>query len=368
MRRVLRNTPLVLGSLVLAGCASTTTLEPRRLPFHIAVVPMEAPVVGRVSPGELPGEATGMPFELGNVELTEAISQALEQYCFSTVTLLEDADLAGTVDAFERQRKITERGQAADADLIIELGLRYDAEIYRENSGTFWLNYPLFFFLSPSNWFVGDNRYFVDVELTTTIYDLNVMEAGDLSLGDPAARVVSASSRYSGTELDFVDRADGIGDYALSIILPSGFLSRESANTSEEIHAAAVTELSTQVAQSIQSRRDDLVRAAWIAPVFVDPDEVTLARDGGDVIVSGNVRLRHDSLARRVHALYLDAGAERVTVFPLADPQLRTPEYDVSPFEARVPIGEGRERVRVECEAGARDRFVRSYTFEIPEE
>ena len=34
-----------------------------------------------VSPGELPGEATEMGLELGSVELTKAISQALEQYC-----------------------------------------------------------------------------------------------------------------------------------------------------------------------------------------------------------------------------------------------------------------------------------------------
>jgi len=49
---------------------------------------------------------------------------------------------------------------------VLEFGLRYEPELYRESSDSFWLNFPLFLFAGPSNWFISDNIYHADVELT----------------------------------------------------------------------------------------------------------------------------------------------------------------------------------------------------------
>jgi len=357
----------VIVSSLLCGCASTKPLEPRTLPYHVAIIPMENPTIGEVSPDELPGKPTDLSLNLTCHEITEAVSRALEEYCFSRVTVLEHEDLDANTDAFERQRLILERARAAGADLIIELGLRYDSEVYREKSSTFWLNYPLFLLLGPSNWFLGDNGYYADVELTTSVYDLNVIEAGAFSIGDAAARVVGVSSRYSGTELDFFDRSDGVEDYALGILIPSGFLARESDSTAQEVQATIIEQLRAQVVQGIQSRRGELVLGEWIAPVYVDPDDVRILREGDELVVTGSVRVRRGGLVERVRALHLNAGAEGVTVQPTASPTDGGDGYDVQSFEVRVPAAAKASELRMEVEAGSRDGFVRSYTFRVPE-
>lgn len=358
-----------LGLLaLLASCASKRPLEPRTLPYHVVIVPMETPLVGAVSPGEFEGDATEMRLHLDEEELTAAVSEALEQYCFADVTVIRASDLEADSDVFGRQREVLDRAHALQADLIVELGLRYDAEIYRKKASTFWLNYPLFLFAGPSNWFIGDNVYYADVDLTTSVYDMNVIDAGGFELGDPGSRVMSASSRYTGADLDFVERSDGVGDYALGILIPSGFLSRESNSTEEAIHEAIIEELRVQVVQGVQSRRGDLVSAEWIAPVYIDPDEVSLVRDGEDLVVDGRVRVRRDSLIDRVQAVQLTLGEQVVVLRPVASAEWSTHQQLVVPFSARLPVSEGVESLRVVCAAGSRDRYIRSYTFDLPAE
>jgi len=43
-----RPSSLLTVLAILAGCSSTKSLEPRTLPYHVAIVPMEAPLVGAV--------------------------------------------------------------------------------------------------------------------------------------------------------------------------------------------------------------------------------------------------------------------------------------------------------------------------------
>jgi hypothetical protein len=360
-----RSIALALLPLCALGCASTETLEKRPLPFHVVVVPMADPVVGDITPGELPGEQTELTLAMNKDALTSAVGSALQEYCFSRVTVLDADELDATADAFERHRLIIANARAVNADLIVELGLRYDQQIHRDTSSTFWLNYPLFLFLGPSNWFMNDNGYFADVELTASIYDLNVIEAGAFDIGDAAARVVTSSSRYSGTELSFVKRADGAGDYLLGIVWPSGHLAHESPDIVEDVQKSIVEQLRAQAVQGIQSRRGDLVQADWIAPMFVDPGEVSLRREGDVVVVSGNVRLRKGGLVGRVQAVTLSAGPERVRVTPTSSDAESTDAIEVATFEGRIHAPEP-GYLRLECEAGARDRFFRTYTYSIP--
>lgn len=356
----------LLLAIAAVGCASNAPLEVRALPYHIAIAPMVEPTVGTVRDGELPGDLTGLRLEISTEDVTRAMSEALAKYCFAEVTVLDLGGGAGTLDAFERERLILEKARESEADLIVELVLRYDPEIYRKKASTFWLNYPLFLFAGPSNWFVRDNGYYADVELLTDVYDRNALEAGNFALGDLAARVVSASSRFTGSELDFRDRSDGVGDYVVGIFIPSGFLSRESESARAEVHAAIFAELESQLVQGIQSRRDDLLRAPWIAPVFVEPDEVRIERLGDVLVVRGSVRLNRDGLVDRVQAVHLNAGGKSVTVAPSFAESIDG--SDVMSFEANVPVSDSARSLHMRCEAGSRDRFVRSYTFEIPGE
>lgn len=369
MRRSTHMARATLALLALAfasGCASQQPLEPRTLPYHVVVVPMAEPLVGTVSQGEFEGEATELVLNIRPEELTESVSDALREYCFADVTVLRAEDFADATDSYQLEAMVLERARELNADLVVELDLRYDAEVYRVKAGTYWLNYPLFLFAGPSNWFIGDNIYYADVDLTTSIYDLNVIEAGGFPLGDPSSRVMSASSRYTGKDLDFIDRSDGAGDYALGILIPSGFLSRESESTQQAVHDAIIGELRKQVVQGIQSRRDDLVHAEWIAPVYIEPEDVAIRREGDELVVEGAVHLVRNGLLDRVHVLRLEAGGEVVTVYPDPTTAQMTDEKSRVPFAVRVPVSHDRNDVRIECEAGARDCFVRSYTFSLP--
>lgn len=366
---MLRTESLVtlLLAVLAASCTAARPLEEQRLPFRIALVPLADPVVGTTSAGELPGEPTELRLELGPEELTEAVREALESYCFGEVEVLDLGDATAVLDGFERERRILDGSRAASVDLVVELTLRYDPEVYRKNASTFWLNYPLFLFAGPSNWFVRDNGYYADVELLTEVYDCNSLEAGGFGLGDPAARVVSASSRFNGTELDFRDRSDGVGDYLMGVVVPSGFLSRESASTEEAVRRAVIEELGYQVVRGLQSRSDDLVRAPWIAPVYLDPDEVEVTRNGSEVRVRGLVRLDAETAAAEVRGVRLDAGAGAVRVSPEDAFADAGDSGRVLAFDAVLQAAPDATSVRVVCEAGARDRYFRSYTFPLPD-
>jgi hypothetical protein len=122
-----------------------------------------------------------------------------------------------------------------------------------------------------------------------------------------------------------------------------------------------------QIVQSLQSRRDDLVRMERIAPIYVVPETLRIDRLSDHLRVHGSIILRRNNLVSRVRAIHLEAGAERVTLHPLESDAGSTGSTDY-PFDVSVPLGEDALYLRLECEAGTRDKFIRSYTFRIPSE
>lgn len=355
---------LIWLAALAAGCRSTPPPEVRRLPVHVAILPVAEPTIGQVTQGELPGEDTDIRLDLDRERIGREVAGALEEYCFARATLLEEG-AHPFVDAFEREAALLDLARAQGADWILELALRYDRELYRENTGTFWLNYPLFLFAGPTNWFLPDNRYSADVELRATIYDLHAIGAAGGGLGDPVTEVVSVTSRYAGEELNFVERSTGFLDYAKGIVIPSGHLARESEDVEAEIVDDIVASLPLQLVQSLQSRHGDLVRSERIAPVFVEPADVRVTHRADDLHVQGRVLLRDDGLAQSIRAVHLDAGAGRVTVEPRPLAGEGPPGCAAFGFEAPVAAADGARYLRLECEAGSRDRYVRSYTFRI---
>jgi hypothetical protein len=365
---VIARASLVLAACILGtSCKSTVELEVRRLPVHVAIIPIAEPTIGHVTPGEFAAHETDLRLDLDCDGITRDIATALNKYCFERTTLLEldSAESGGAVDAFERERALLGMARERGADWILELALRYDVEVYRANTSTFWLNYPLFLFAGPSNWFIQDNAYFADVELTATIYDMQAIVALAASLGDPLVEVISISSRFGGNELDFIERSGGLLDYAKGILIPSGFLARESESAARAVHTDIVDALRAQIVRGLQSRRDDLVRMERVAPIFVEPSETRIERDGDALQVRGRVLLRDDGPARGVRAVHVEVGDERVSAEPSQDPGEGPAGYLAYPFHVLVPEAGDAGLLRLEVEAGSRDKFVRSYTFRI---
>lgn len=352
---------LLLLLPLFAACRSSQQLQPEVLPFHVAVVPPRAAVVGTSQEEELPGELTEMQLELASEEVVQAISEELGRTCFARISYLGHADDASVNDSEYLQRALE-----AEADLIVEFDLRYDAQLFRDPTSTSWLNYPLFLTVGPTHWFVADQTYFADVELGATFYDVQALDPAARSLADPSARVLATSARFTDTELDFTERADSSTHYLLGCVLPSAHLARATPRTERAIHAAVVEGLRDGLVQAVQSRRTELVRAGEVAPMFIEPEELVVRREGDEVLVQGSVHLSEASLAGGVRELVLEAGAEAVAIEPGAGEAIAHAGHRSHPFEARVPLGEGSEQLRVEVLAGGRDRYVRSYTFELP--
>jgi len=349
-----------------ASCASSNELEPDPLSYHLAVLPIETATIGRVTPGEHPGGETELVLELAGEEVHVAVAEALEEYCFTEVTLLTaDGPTEAMVSATSREQQIVRRAREAQADLVLELSLRYEPSVYRDTNSSFWLNFPLFLFAGPTNWFISDNTYYADVELTSSLYDARSLEAG-LSLDDPAARILTVSSKFSGVALDFIDRADGATDYALGIIIPSGFLARENDEALLELKEEILTALCDQTVQGLQSRRNDLVRAEYVAPFYIEPAEVSLTRlSESQLSVSGLAQLQQDGHVDRLTAVRMSAGKDEVSAH-LGEDQAGAVGHDAISFEAVVDLADGEDHVRIVVSGGGRDYYERSYTFAVP--
>lgn len=87
---------------------------------------------------------------------------------------------------------------------------------------------------------------------------------------------------------------------------------------------------------------------------------------GDKLQVDGVVRLLSESLADRVQALHLRLGDERIVLWPTVDELASNDRHRVAPFTGRVPISTGATQLHIECVAGSRDRYIRSYTFALP--
>jgi len=342
---------LLALALFSASCQTRFELQPRKLPFHVAIAPMPTPDVGTTTPGELAGEPTDLRLELDAELVRERLAETLEEFCFERVSLLA----AGASTAADAARSI-------DADLVLAVGLRYDPEVYRGRTSVFWLNIPVFFVMTPAVWLLPDNIYFADVELEVELSDLNALEGAFDGPAFEAARMIATSSRFNGVELDFLERTVTFKERALGFIWPSGYLARETDTVQAKLHEHVTAALCTQVARDLQGRQDDLVLAPAVAPVHIDP-QLSIERRGDRLDVAGSVHI--DEAAIRLRAIEFEAGSERVATKAF-DASTKSGPHSFD-FSVSVPYSDRARYLRLECEAGTRDRFFRSYTFRIPD-
>lgn len=363
-QRIMRPQLALLLALFVSACSSTAVEEQERLPLFAAILPIDSPLISQVSEGELPGEDTDLRLALTGIEVTEAAASALAEQSFTGAQIMR-LEAGEDLDSFTRNELLLQQALDSQADLIVQLELRYDPEIYRRATSTFWLNYPLFLFAGPTNWLIDDHVYYADAELTATVYDRHALEAArDQRLGDVSSELLSVTASFAEAQLNFFDRSTDWGDYALGVFVPSGHLARATEETHRHVHEAVVAGLREELVRQLFNRRAELVRGAETAPVHMQPEEVALVREGDQLVVRGSARLDNEGWAERLRAVHLQAGSQRVSLEPT---EARVDGREtVYAFEARLPLDAEAQHLRIECDAGSRDRFVRSYTYAIP--
>jgi hypothetical protein len=351
---------LTLAVLGLASCASQPPREPSRLPFHVAVVPVEVSARAAPGPQDDDSERADVDLQFESKTLTQALAGALDEGCFTRVSLLTPVPGAAQVDPYAGW---LEEARAKGADLILDAKLTYDPAIRTELNGQFWLNLPLFLVGGPFNWLVNDRSYLVDVRVELELYDVATALRSGQSL-DASSRVARVERRSDEVRLDFIDRADSAGHWALSLLVPSGLLAQESGSVPEELELTLSEQLAADLRGAIEEHVYD-IRSSEVVAFYPEAEDIVssagqrflegqMVLELGDVSELGELRYRIDS-GPLVSAAWgpdeLDRSARRPT----------------RRYPFRIPLGD-LDSGTVQLEVQQLDRFAstRTFTYLIP--
>lgn len=371
---------LVALAVLFGACASSPPLEPEPLPFHVALVPLDTVEVRAVSSG-LEGQPTGMQLAVDPAVLSQLIAESLEaQAGFSRATLLvQGGPLASAaMDEVERERMWIDRAGAVQADLILVCDVSLSPTVHQEANSRFWLNFPLYLLGGPFAWFVRDRTYYMDARLDAVFYAPELLNTDGGRLTDPFARVASVNAYFGELDQNFITRAHGgLGRYALSAIIPAGFLAKESEAMAASLSLATQDSLCRTLAEGVQGDRDDLLRGDDLAtPFYLDATQLTLeSRADGSLVLRGVVELEVLSEVTQMDLLrVLFSDGEGLA---LSHPPVEH-EFDAGEdvdggrrrrfaFETQVVPPPGARLLRIEIEAGQREILRRRYTLAMPE-
>ena len=337
--------PIAVG--LAAACQTLSEEVPPlgdKLPFHVAVVPLET-----AQRFELPDheDITEMRFEPDLARLSEELTTALENV-FERVTLLEpDAQPSP-----ERERALVKAAVDGGADLILRSELWYHPGIWRQRRGSIYWPDPLL------SWMFRDYIYRVEVELSAEIHDPHTIRfARDVELGDDAARLLFTSAGFRGSPR--TNRELG----------PAVVFIGEDEEREQFIRHRVELALAARLVTNIAGKRANLERfAPDIAPFRIDAGDFTARLAGSQrVRVSGRIRLEADAYAERMSGWALSSGTSRLSGSFLSTVPAHDPERGelVYAFDERLDVQEPPAHVRLTLIAGDAEPYVRSYTLPV---
>ncbi len=342
--------------LSLAACQSQP-IRGGSLPFHIAMTPVAIEVVRSAKSQESAPPGPMLAFD--ETEFSYSCAAELRT-CFTGVTTLPSPP-AGVPEA--RRVAWVHEARAAGADLIVDTTLTYDPVFTTALNDRFWLNLPLFALGGPFAWFVADRSYQCQGTLEVQVYDLGAAATAGGDALDDSSRVLRVDRQAEEASLNLCERAS-FGHYALSLLVPAGFLAQESAAVPDELRHAITAQLSRAIARALQERSQDLTR---VAAVDFHPEGVHVEQDarGGRTLVGefvlelgsgnasdlGEIRYRFDlgSFQRA------EWGETRI------EAHARSGGRKHHAF--RIPLGSA---AKVQVEVEQRDRFASRRTFTYP--
>jgi len=359
---------LALLSVLLTSvaCKSTEPVSGSNLPFHVAMIPIQEPDPIVIDPDEQDG-ATDMRFEPGMPRLSGAVRKALQKDAFTRVTLLDASGMEG-LEGAKREQAWIDQADAIDADLILQCGVLVNPVVRKSKNGNQWYNYPLFFLGGPFTWFVPDNTYYVEVELSGDFFDLEKVKTERGKLSSLKGRVTDASQRFEEVDINFWDRADSTLDYGVSFVWPSTWLAQESDDLEEELLERVLDGVSQGFARSVQLKRRVFVQAVDIVPFYLDTDSVRIVRQGNGQLAVGGVVYKRDEGKVTMSSYRLAAGGESQEFeFPDGAVVESGPRSGLIKYEFRGALQPGREAEHLSLDLVGRSRepVTRTYTFRI---
>ncbi len=347
--------------LALLGACASQSQSTTRLPFHVAIAPAVPEADASSQPAE--GNPTDLVMVFDQQKLMEQLGSALAQ-TFCKVSRLSPA-AAGSTPAASAKAWITE-AQQKGADLMLVPTLRYDPKIQTALNGQFVLNLPLFAVGGPFCWFVADRSYYCSSRLNGELFDVTVAAARQRQNVDASSRVLRVEREATEASLNFLQRANGVTAYLLSVICPAGLLATESVAVPAALDTAVVSQLCLAMAKSLQDRRTEITETEL---VDFFPRDVRAARDGNKKVLVGEMVLKIGEANELGKLRYRFGASEnfREAAWEKAPP---TPAgagskgRKVYPF--KIPL-DGAKADTVQLEVEQLDRFAtrRTFTFVV---
>jgi len=336
-------TLLGLGLAGLVSCRAPVDVVPplaEKLPFHVAILPLEA-----VHRFELPDreDVTEMRFEPDREQLARTLADVLETSVFERATLLDVHRLPSP----GRERAYVEAALESGADLILRCELWYHPGIWRQRRGSIYWPDPVL------SWMFKDYIYRVEVELVGELYDPHtIVQARDVELGDDVARLLFTSAGFRGAPRTRRE------------IGPAVVFVGEGEERQQFIRERVEQALATRLATNLAGKRKRLERFdPDVAPFWlVDPS--VERRGTGRVRVTGSVHFQDDALPERMTRWELSCGVDRHDG-PFGSPRRIGPGVLVYALDATLDVSADDEHVALELVAGDAELYVRSFTLPI---
>ena len=232
-----------LAATTLVGCKSAQQRPTDLLPLRLVVTP-----VGVDARSDASG-VDGLEMELESSAVTEALASALRSTNFVDVRCAQP----GQVD----ESNWVEFAEDVGGDVIVKADVTYSPLITSSTNDRFYLNLPLFLLGGPACWFVNDRDYEYEATISLSFWDVAHVDPSNTSLDKQKSTdglIRDFLERDDATSLDFLDRAGGMGDYALSVVLPAGLVARETEEAAD-ILAELITQRLVDKSCALVSRR-----------------------------------------------------------------------------------------------------------------
>jgi hypothetical protein len=352
-----RNLALLL--LAAFGACASQSRSTTKLPFHVAIVPAVAFADTAARPAE--GEPTALVLAFEAQDVMRGLDASLARM-FTKVTRLAPSSTETPLNSKEWVVMAQEQG----ADLLLLPTLRYDPKVHTSLNDRFWLNLPLFALGGPFCWFVADRSYFCYSRLDGELFDVTVAAANQRQTLDTSSRVLRVERESTEASVNFLQRADGVGPYLLSVVCPAGLVWPESGAIPAELAKAVGSQLCEAMSKSMQDRATEITECDL---VDFFPRDVRVQREGGHRVLTGQMVLElgeANELGRlRFRGDIRDEFQEAAWI---QDPKVAADSAGVGrrAYSLRIPLdGIKGGTVQVEVEQLDRALTRRTFTFEL---
>ena len=350
---------LLLTALVSCKSKAQPVLE-KPLAFHVAMAPTR--IVEQVPAEGASSAASELTLKFEQAAFSERLRSLLDESAFTKVTLVDTPEaeslMSASVPARAREAAWGKEAKArvADPDLLMTSTLVYGPEVEGGLNEKFLFNIPLFLIGGPLGYFANDRDYEAHARLQVEFFDLSSQRSEQSSQWELLDQPIQVD--FAGTTMDFLDRADGFGSYATSILIPAGWIAKSNDKVQQHVRDQAATELIDGLLARLAADSRQLEDSQRLSLASVRSREARVKR-----LADGQVEVRIAVLHRDEEggASYeiLD-GENRIGQGRLDG---RPDENGQQWIEEAVPLDSGSSTLRVVIEDGRGE--ARSYTFPV---